>query len=45
MSRRRTKAQVEALEHEILLVIEEDSPISVRHIFYRLTDPRLPRAR
>ena len=42
MSRRRTKAQVEALEREILLVLEEDSPISVRHIFYRLTDPRLP---
>ena len=42
MAERRTKARVEALEREILSVVHEDSPISIRHIFYRLTDPRLP---
>jgi hypothetical protein len=40
--RRRTKAAVEQLEHQILDVLEQDHPQSVRHVFYRLTDPRLP---
>ena len=40
--RRRTKGAVEQLERQILDVLEEDHPQSVRHVFYRLTDPRLP---
>jgi hypothetical protein len=39
---RRTKAAVEELERQILDVLEEDHPQSIRHVFYRLTDPRLP---
>jgi hypothetical protein len=39
---RRTKAAVEQLERQILAVLEEDHPQSIRHVFYRLTDPRLP---
>lgn len=40
--RRRTREQVEALEDEILSVLANDRPQSIRHVFYRLTDPRLP---
>ena len=39
---RRSKAQVEQLDRQIKDVIAEDHPQSVRHIFYRMTDPRLP---
>ena len=39
---RRTAAQVEQLERQIFEVLEEDNPQSVRHVFYRMTDPRLP---
>ena len=39
--RRRTGAQVNQLERQILAILEEDRPQSVRHVFYRLTDPRL----
>ena len=39
---RRTAAQVEQLERQIVEVLEEDNPQSVRHVFYRMTDPRLP---
>ena len=39
---RRTKAQVEQLEEQIYEVLEEDHPQSVRHVFYRMTNPRLP---
>lgn len=39
--RRRTKAQVAQLEAQILKVCEADHPVSVRHVFYRMTDPRL----
>ena len=39
---RRTTAQVEQLERQIYEVLELDRPQSVRHVFYRLTDPRLP---
>ena len=42
MTRRRTLAQVEQLERQIVEVLEEDNPQSVRHVFYRMTDPRLP---
>ena len=39
---RRTKAAVEQLDSQILEVLTEDHPQSVRHVFYRMTDPRLP---
>ncbi len=39
---RRTKARVEQLDSQILDVLREDHPQSVRHVFYRMTDPRLP---
>jgi hypothetical protein len=39
---RRTKGEVEQLERQILDVLEQDHPQSVRHVFYRLTNPRLP---
>lgn len=38
---RRTAAQIEQLEQQIRQVLEVDHPQSVRHIFYRMTDPRL----
>jgi hypothetical protein len=41
IKRRRTKGEVEQLESQILEILEEDHPQSVRHVFYRLTDPRL----
>ena len=39
---RRTNTQVEQLDRQILAVLAEDHPQSVRHVFYRMTDPRLP---
>ena len=39
---RMTKAHVEQLEDQILSVLSDDHPQSVRHVFYRMTDPRLP---
>ncbi|QEE40659.1 MULTISPECIES: hypothetical protein [unclassified Methylobacterium] len=39
--RRRTAAAVEQLEQQILDVLADDHPQSVRHVFYRMTDPRL----
>ena len=39
---RRTKAEIEALDAQILAILEADNPQSVRHVFYRLTDPSLP---
>ena len=39
---RRTRDQVAQLDKQIFDVLREDHPQSVRHIFYRLTDPRLP---
>ncbi len=38
---RRTKARVEQLDSQILAVLREDHPQSIRHVFYRMTDPRL----
>ena len=38
---RRTKGRVEQLDDQILAVLVEDHPQSVRHVFYRMTDPRL----
>src|SRR3954452_22630165 len=40
--RRRTKAQVQQLERQIIDVLADDHPQSVRHVFYRMTNPRLP---
>ena len=42
MRHRRTRAQVEQLERQILEVLLEDRPQSIRHVFYRMTNPRLP---
>ena len=39
--RRRTKGQVEQLDRQIIDVLRADHPQSVRHVFYRVTDPRL----
>lgn len=38
---RRTRAQLEQLDQQIIMVLSEDHPQSVRHVFYRMTDPRL----
>jgi predicted DNA-binding transcriptional regulator AlpA len=38
---RRTLIQQEQLDNQIIAVLKEDHPQSVRHIFYRMTDPRL----
>ena len=40
--RRRTKAELDQLDEQIYEVLYDDKPQSVRHIFYRMTDPRLP---
>lgn len=39
---RRTKNRVAQLDAQIIAVLKEDHPQSVRHVFYRMTDPRLP---
>lgn len=39
---RRTDAQTAQLDEQIIAVLKEDHPQSVRHVFYRMTDPRLP---
>ena len=39
---RMTAADVEQVQRQILAVLETDRPQSIRHIFYRMTDPRLP---
>ena len=38
---RRTQAQINQLEHQIVAVLSADHPQSVRHVYYRMTDPRL----
>jgi hypothetical protein len=40
--KRSTRAEVEQLERQIYEVLKDDNPQSVRHVFYRTTDPRLP---
>lgn len=40
--KRRTAAEVEQLDQQIIDVLRGDHPQSVRHVFYRMTDPRLP---
>lgn len=39
---RRTREQIEQLDAQIIEVLRDDHPQSVRHVFYRMTDPRLP---
>lgn len=39
--KRRTKAEIEAIDEAIIAVLSEDNPQSVRHVFYRLTDPNM----
>lgn len=39
---RRSKEEIQQLESQIYCVLETDHPQSVRHVFYRMTDPRLP---
>ena len=38
---RRTRDRIDALDQQIIGVLEEDHPQSVRHVFYRMTNPRL----
>ena len=38
---RRTSARIDQLDEQILAVLGEDHPQSVRHVFYRMTNPRL----
>lgn len=39
---RRTRERIDQLDAQIIAVLREDHPQSVRHVFYRMTDPRLP---
>ncbi len=39
---RRTNDQLAQLDQQIIDVLANDHPQSVRHVFYRMTDPRLP---
>jgi hypothetical protein len=39
---RRTAAAIRQLDLQIVEVLRADHPQSVRHVFYRMTDPRLP---
>ena len=39
---RRTRAKIEQLERQIYEVLAADYPQSIRHVFYRMTDPTLP---
>ena len=38
---RRTKERMQTLDRQILDVLREDHPQSIRHVYYRMTDPRL----
>ena len=40
--RRRTKAEIAQLDDQIVSVLRLDHPQSIRHVLYRMTDPRLP---
>lgn len=39
---RRTAAEINQLDQQIIDVLRDDHPQSVRHVFYRMTNPRLP---
>ncbi|MCA9182613.1 MAG: hypothetical protein KDA51_14215, partial [Planctomycetales bacterium] len=38
---RRTADRINTLDDQIVSVLTADHPQSIRHVFYRLTDPRL----
>ena len=38
---RRTADRMNTLDDQIYMVLAQDHPQSVRHVFYRMTDPRL----
>jgi len=38
---RRTRSRLDTLDAQIMAVLRADHPQSVRHVFYRMTDPRL----
>jgi hypothetical protein len=38
---RRTKERMQTLDRQILDVLHEDHPQSIRHVYYRMTNPRL----
>ena len=40
--RRRTRAEVQQLQDQIRESLEHDHPLSIRHLFYLMTNPRLP---
>ena len=42
MRERRIKAAMAQLTRQLIDVLKEDHPQSARHLFYRMTDPRLP---
>ena len=41
MRNRATKAEIAILDRQIIEVLADDHPQSVRHVFYRMTNPRL----
>lgn len=41
IKRRRTNAELATLDEQIVAVLSEDHLQSVRHVYYRMTDPRL----
>jgi hypothetical protein len=42
MRRRRTRSEVDDMRATLSALLEADHPQSVRHLFYLMTDPRLP---
>lgn len=40
--RRRTKQQIEQLDDQIVRHVVNENPVSVRHVYYGMTNPRLP---
>ena len=39
---RRTRAELEQLSDQIIEALEQDHPMAIRHVFYLMTNPRLP---
>ena len=42
VEKRFTKAEISQLEVQILDYVKITNPVSIRHVFYRMTDPNLP---
>src|SRR5690554_1967144 len=40
--KRRTKAQIDQLDNQICEALAQHHPQSIRHVFYLMTNPRLP---